>query len=651
MSEDVELLRRYAGERAEEAFAELVDRHLNLVYSAALRQVGGDTHLAKDVTQAVFTDLARKSASLAGRTVLTGWLYTSTRYAAAQAVRTERRRQVREQEAYTMNELSSGTVSASEWERLQPVLDEAMHTLGERDREAILLRFFEGRAFPEGGGRLGLSEEAARKRVNRALDELRSVLAKRGITSTASALAVLLMERGVAAAPMGLGVAVKAAALTGAAAAGGAMTFWQLLATAKVAGGIAAAVTLAVAGVATGQWRATAQLRADVENLRAEKAKLAAAVSSAGRQAEIQSLGDELATVRRATAVAAAAVAAASPAGPDTRSPAQRAADERANDPEAKRRAALLRRTSLDSGYARLFRTLALPPASLEQFIGLLLEKSQAESDAYRLARAQGVPVESHADVALLNDAATAGIQQQMLDLLGAEKFAYYRNYERTLPFSYPITALAGQLRYTVAPLSDLQVQQIIDRVAAAFPNLDSAFGGNPYVIPDSAIEVLSGTLTSAQLAALNELQTSQRAGREMMDLNREAATNGLLRLLGQSLKDYPPPPGSPADNAPPPDNYSGFKQPDASSLVSVVFKQQPAADALMLYRKLAGRQLDIPPAISDAGRKVNLEFKDLPPTAALMLLHQALLNAGITITPVDDHTDTAQLIAPTAKS
>jgi len=129
-----------------------------------------------------------------------------------------------------------------------------------------------------------------------------------------------------------------------------------------------------------------------------------------------------------------------------------------------------------------------------------------------------------------------------MLDLLGAEKFAYYRNYERTLPFSYPITALAGQLRYTVAPLSDLQVQQIIDRVAAAFPNLDSAFGGNPYVIPDSAIEVLSGTLTSAQLAALNELQTSQRAGREMMDLNREAATNGLLRLLGQSLKDYPPP-------------------------------------------------------------------------------------------------------------
>jgi RNA polymerase sigma factor (sigma-70 family) len=646
MSEDVELLRRYAGERAEDAFAELVNRHLNLVYSAALRQVGGDAHLAKDVTQAVFTDLARKSASLTGRKVLTGWLYTSTRFAAAQAVRTERRRQVREQEAYTMNELSSGTVPAGEWERLQPALDEAMHTLGERDREAILLRFFEGRAFPEVGGRLGLSEEAARKRVNRALDELRSVLAKRGITSTASALAVLLMERGVAAAPMGLGVAVKTAALTGAAAAGGAVTFWQLLATAKVAGGIAAAVTLAVAGVATGQWHAAAQLRAEVENLRAEKAKLAAAVSSAGRQGKIQSLENELASVHRATAVATAAVTVA-----DTRTPAQRAADERANDPEAKRRAALLRRTSLDSGYARLFRTLALPPASLEQFISLLLEKSQAESDADRLAQRQGVVINSFADYALLKDTATADIQKQMRELLGAEKFAYFRNYERTLPFSFPITALAAQLRYTAEPLSDTQVQQVVDQITTTFPNFDSAFGEGAYLIPDQAIAALSGTLTPAQLAALKELQASQRALREMMDLNREAATNGLVRLVGQSLKDYPPPPGSPADNAPPPDNYSGFKQPDASSLVSVVFKQQPAADALMLYRKLSGRQLDITPAISDAGRKVNVEFKDLPPTAALMLLQQALLNAGITITPVDDHTDTAQLIAPSTKS
>src|SRR5580765_482104 len=129
MTPDGELLRRYAQSRSEESFGELVQRHLDLVYSAALRQVNGDTHLAQDVAQSVFADLARKAASLADRSALTGWLYTSTHFAAAKAVRTERRRQAREQEAHIMKELLYEPGPDLDWQQLRPVLDAAMHEL------------------------------------------------------------------------------------------------------------------------------------------------------------------------------------------------------------------------------------------------------------------------------------------------------------------------------------------------------------------------------------------------------------------------------------------------------------------------------------------------------------------------------------------
>src|SRR4051812_40905954 len=183
MNDDRELLRRYAEDRSEPAFAELVQRHLRLVYHAALRQCGGDVHRAEDVTQAVFTDLARKAATLARRPVLVGWLYTSTRFAAAHAVRGEARRQKREQEAHAMTEIFSRPEpeAAAEWDRLQPVIDDALHALSERDREAVLLRFFQGQAFVDVGARLSVSEDAARVRVNRALEKMRAVLAQRGV--------------------------------------------------------------------------------------------------------------------------------------------------------------------------------------------------------------------------------------------------------------------------------------------------------------------------------------------------------------------------------------------------------------------------------------------------------------------------------------
>jgi RNA polymerase sigma factor (sigma-70 family) len=217
MPTDSQLLGRFLRDRAEDAFAELVARHLGLVHSAALRMVGGDAHLARDVAQTVFADLARKAPALAGREVLAGWLYTSTHHAAANIVRAERRRREREQEAHAMSELDGNAPGAADWERVRPVLDAAMGELDRRDRDAILLRYFEGSAFADIAARLGVTESGARMRVERALAKLHAQLGRRGIRSTTAALAAALTSSAVAAPPAGLAATVTTTALSAAA--------------------------------------------------------------------------------------------------------------------------------------------------------------------------------------------------------------------------------------------------------------------------------------------------------------------------------------------------------------------------------------------------------------------------------------------------
>lgn len=252
MIEDAELLRRYAEKKSEAAFAELVRRRIDLIYSVARRQVGGDVQLAEDVTQRVFTDLARKASALAGRAVLSGWLYRSAQFAASDIVRAERRRRVREQEAQLMNN-DEGTTrndAVVDWEKVRPVLDEALTELGDGDRDAVALRFFEERSFAEIGAVLRLTEEAARKRVARALDKLHGLLARRGVTSTTSALGIALANQALVAAPAGLAVSVSGAALAGAAGVGGAGMAATLFTMSKIKIGVIGAVV--AAGLATG---------------------------------------------------------------------------------------------------------------------------------------------------------------------------------------------------------------------------------------------------------------------------------------------------------------------------------------------------------------------------------------------------------------
>ncbi|MCC6821905.1 MAG: sigma-70 family RNA polymerase sigma factor [Verrucomicrobiota bacterium] len=244
MIEDAELLRCYSETRSEEAFTELVRRHLNLVYSAAIRQVGGDVHLAEDITQSVFGDLARKAASLSQHSLLAGWLYTSTHFAATKTVRGEQRRREREQEVYLMQQTNVNTGAEASWEQLRPVIDDAMHELPEADREAILQRYFEGKPFLQIGAKLGLSENAARMRVERALEKLRTLLAVRGVAAPAAALAAVLGAQAVSAAPAALLSTVVGASLATAAATGGVAAVWSAIASAKLKVAISIACAL-----------------------------------------------------------------------------------------------------------------------------------------------------------------------------------------------------------------------------------------------------------------------------------------------------------------------------------------------------------------------------------------------------------------------
>ena len=213
MNDDAALLRRYADEGSEAAFAELVRRHVDLVYGAALRRTGGDTHRAADVAQQVFTTLARDARKLSRHAVLGAWLHTATRNAALNLMISEQRRQARETQALALEPTMVTGDASPDWDRLRTVIDAAIDELPESDRAAVVLRFLEKRAFAEIGAALRVSEDAARMRTDRALDKLRTALARRGITSTAAALGAIVSSQPVMSAPAGLAAALAAQSL------------------------------------------------------------------------------------------------------------------------------------------------------------------------------------------------------------------------------------------------------------------------------------------------------------------------------------------------------------------------------------------------------------------------------------------------------
>jgi RNA polymerase sigma factor (sigma-70 family) len=201
---DLQLLARYTCNQEEDAFGEIVRRHIDLVYSTALRQVRSP-QFAEEIAQSVFLELVRQADRLAPETILAAWLYQVTRHKALNLERRESRRLMRERIAVEAN---SDNPSPNEWRQIEPLLDEGMQALNGNDRLAILLRYFENRSLREVGEALGISDDAAQKRVHRALARLRSFLVRRGVATRAGGLANAIAAIAVARGPAGLAATI-----------------------------------------------------------------------------------------------------------------------------------------------------------------------------------------------------------------------------------------------------------------------------------------------------------------------------------------------------------------------------------------------------------------------------------------------------------
>ncbi len=226
-TDDLKLLREFAATQSDVAFAALVERNIALVHSVALRSTG-DTHLAEEITQAVFIILARKAETFGEKTILPAWLYRTTRFAASNALKIQRRRQAREQEAYVQTTLNESDDAAA-WQQIAPLLDDAMDKLSDRDRVAVVLRYFENRPWREVAAQMRLTEDAAQKRVTRALEKMRGLFSNRGVMLSASLIGGAVSANSVQAAPAGMAAKIAATAISGTAA-----TTATLIATTKI---------------------------------------------------------------------------------------------------------------------------------------------------------------------------------------------------------------------------------------------------------------------------------------------------------------------------------------------------------------------------------------------------------------------------------
>jgi RNA polymerase sigma factor (sigma-70 family) len=302
---DAQLLREYAEHGAEVAFAEIVTRHTNLVYSAALRQMVSPD-MAAEVAQGVFIGLARGARTLSPRLCedasLAGWLCRSARNISLNLRRDEFRQHTRERQA--MENLDPASETAPDWEHLRPVLDETMSELSEPDYDALVMRFFNNQDLRTIGRALGVTEDTAQKRVSRALDKLRELLSRRGISSTAAALSIVLSTHAVQAAPAGLAATIS----TAAALAGTAVSTPTLIATTKIIAmttlqkALIVVTTAAVIGAGVYEARQNSILRGQVQTLQQQMAPLSDQIrglqqdrdGAAGKLAALQQENEKL---------------------------------------------------------------------------------------------------------------------------------------------------------------------------------------------------------------------------------------------------------------------------------------------------------------------------------------------------------------------
>jgi RNA polymerase sigma factor (sigma-70 family) len=487
MEDDAQLLRRFTDGRSQAAFAELVHRHLSLVYHAAARQLGRDKHLAEDVAQAVFILLAVKAGSLLDRPSLAGWLHTATRFKVARAVRAERRREQREAVAHAMIELDS---ESTPWERVRPVVDEALHDLNARDREAILMRYFENEPVDQIAARLRLTEGAARKALERAIEKLRLHLARRGVTSSAAALATVLGSQAASASvPGGLAASVMTAVTSSGLPVVATVGGLALMST-KTALGITAFVLVLAGGAATYEVHAKHA---------AERALAASEAEIAAFETRLRTRQATLAREPRQTEERSAATANAT--APRSSLEEKLIAGDAFLKAHPEMEAALraYERTQLRNSYGEIIAEMGLSDAETEQFFAVLSHGTRLLLGDY-FFRLSGEPQSSEAYTRTLKD------------VLGDARFRQFQRWEQLEPARSLTVALTGALYATPAPLTPGQIAQFKTVVEAALddptlgPRYDSVWPWMPSSIWDDVLKRAPEVLSPAQITALADL-------------------------------------------------------------------------------------------------------------------------------------------------
>ncbi len=529
MTDDAQLLRRYAEEGDEAAFAELVRARIGFVYAAALRQTRGNRALAEDVTQMVFTDLARKAMTLARHGSLVGWLHTATRFTATKALRAESRRTTREQTSL-LHENDESSNAAADWTRMEPMLDEVLGELKERERTAILLRFFEGKTLTEVGASLALSEPAARSCVDRALEKLRERLSRRGVTSTSVALGLALANQTVVAVPAGLAVSVVGAALAPATGGVVAGTF-SVMSTTKL---VVAAVGIIAAGALFYERVEVQKLRSDTEGALRDNVELRAKLASAEKRAEAAEQAASALRTRTAEQEAKVATEAGKTVGKSavvagsTGQVANSATpvsdvDRLMADPKYVELWTEDKRLSMGLRYRPLYRELHFSPEQIAAFEAAKMRREQATADVWSIARTKGFAITDPAIMGLMGDAIKE-TDVALRTVLGDAGWKRQIEYERERSVREVVTSLAGQLYSTDDPLTPEQGTQFVRLAMNNTRNVK--IDGTLRYETDwvTAAEQAKGVLTSAQLATFAAWQRQQEVSKQI-----GALTNKIL--------------------------------------------------------------------------------------------------------------------------
>jgi RNA polymerase sigma factor (sigma-70 family) len=490
---DLELLQSFARDRSQDAFTELVRRHLNLVFSAALRLVRS-SQLAEEVAQSVFSDLARDTAKLQPDTVLVAWLHSVTRRTAVDFIRKESHRQLREQIAIETNAMNT---SDAQWTDIEPLLDEAVAALDETDRIAVLLRYFENKSLREVGAQLGVSDDTAQKRVSRAVEKLREFFCKRKITIGAGSLGVLITANAVQAAPVGLITTISAAVVAGTAVTTSTViaTVTKTIAMTTLQKTLITATVAVLAGAGIYEARQAAQLRDQVQTLQQSQAPLAEQIQNlqksfsdaTNRLADLleentkiksgQNQKELLALRGKVTVLSNQAAKAAKDAANKAKNPMM----NMSSDPLMLEQEHAQTSRKVKRDYAKLFADLNLPQDKADALNDLIVKKLNVYVDL------NSDLVGSNPDQSQMDKmkAAAQKIQaagNEINQLLGADDYSKFKNYEDTMDQRYEVSGPQGFARELPAgqALTSDQTEQLISAMAEVEQNFKFSSGARP---------------------------------------------------------------------------------------------------------------------------------------------------------------------------